>query len=319
MPLPQRPASGRTIELAGATAAELTAVPFEIEPEEPGMPPPCPLRYQLAFATPQPLLFLQFRNFYVATVTLEAQPYDASAPKGTAPEGPSGEPVRRPEPPWQQLVSSVSLMNSPHFEKDAQAWHRLFVSPAAAAYVAELEQHDDLGSAARAPVHWPAIPLVMKLRLTLAQPSPSWTSCRLEQLSCFKASSVTKPAARAAPYVTGAMPRGAAVSANSDTPRTFEQSMQDLMLTAAHLRHQLAPAGGDAESRPLGGGGVEATGGGREAVLPAGMLGLGLDLHACLHVGFRSAGPPQTAAPQSSGEKRRPAGWPQKAATPSPR
>eukprot|EP01052_Picozoa_sp_SAG31_P037686 SAG31_NODE_4906_length_2875_cov_1.441282_1_plen_97_part_00 len=48
--------------------AALEAVPFEIEAEEPGLSPPCPLRYQLAFMQPEQILCLQFRNYYVATV-----------------------------------------------------------------------------------------------------------------------------------------------------------------------------------------------------------------------------------------------------------
>ena len=57
-------------------------------------------------------MFLEFRNFYSATITVEAAFAGEDSADATVPQ-------------WHTLVPAVTLMVDPHCETDAQAWHRL--------------------------------------------------------------------------------------------------------------------------------------------------------------------------------------------------
>eukprot|EP01052_Picozoa_sp_SAG31_P037687 SAG31_NODE_4906_length_2875_cov_1.441282_2_plen_219_part_00 len=218
-------------------------------------------------------------------------------------------------------------MHSPHFENDAQKWHRLFVSPAAAAYVENLESNtcSKIGGTGRLLPSLQAVPRIKKLRLTLAQPSPSWLSCRLEQLSCFIAISITKSAAglaadRAAAAAAAQLEtmsgRGLPTSTESATPLPFDQSMQELILSAATLRRHLAPptavAAGVGKANESDMQDAESA-----AQLPV-MLGLGSDVHVGFAADSRQPGlASMQESPSESADSRRPSDWPQKALLPS--
>eukprot|EP01043_Picozoa_sp_COSAG02_P053953 COSAG02_NODE_6035_length_3855_cov_112.760117_4_plen_259_part_00 len=116
--------------------------------------PPCPQQTRIDFPTPTSISHLEFRNFYAATVAVDAYFTDERVPDGV-------------EVPWHTLVPTVELMHDPHCEGDAQRWHRLLLS------------RDGLPTKE-----------LLALRVTLTQPSPCWRTIRLDELRCFKRGAV---------------------------------------------------------------------------------------------------------------------------------
>lgn len=57
------------------------------------------------------LVFLEFRNFYAAFMSVDCL---------YAPDSSNKSPAQ-----WHTLVPRARLMHNPHSEKDAQSWHRL--------------------------------------------------------------------------------------------------------------------------------------------------------------------------------------------------
>jgi hypothetical protein len=129
--------------------------------------PPCPQQTRVDFPVPTSISHLEFRNFYAATVAVDAYYTDEHVP--------GSDDSKLVKVPWHTLVPPVALMEDPHCEVDAQRWHRLLLN------------RDAL----------PTKELVA-LRITLTQPSPCWRTIRLDDLRCFKRGGLTARATAAA-------------------------------------------------------------------------------------------------------------------------
>jgi len=172
---------------------------------EPEFRAPCPHRTKLTFAAPAPLAHLEFRNYYAATVAVEAQLHGARSRDA---EG---------EPAWQPLVPPVALMADPHCEADAQRWRRLCLTPDGA----------------------PTEPCVA-LRITLTQPSPCWRTVRLDELKCYGPAAATTPRQPAAPPSPARALK--ADIARALHRHTDAQAVIGLLESAAQLRETLRSA-----------------------------------------------------------------------------
>eukprot|EP00002_Diphylleia_rotans_P023606 TRINITY_DN4646_c0_g1_i7.p1 TRINITY_DN4646_c0_g1~~TRINITY_DN4646_c0_g1_i7.p1 ORF type:complete len:193 (+),score=39.71 TRINITY_DN4646_c0_g1_i7:57-635(+) len=94
--------------------------------------------YELLLTIPARVECIMFRNYYCAFLKIEA--------------------IFSVDPEWKTIQQKYSLMTDPHFENDAQDWHRI-------------PMKDDR--------------LVTKLRLTAYQPSPCWKKFKIDQVRLF--------------------------------------------------------------------------------------------------------------------------------------
>jgi hypothetical protein len=159
---------GAILRLAGATRSMYPGTAFA-ECSMAAAPPtcgaPCPHTCEIYFPSAPRLLFLEFRNFYSASASVEvAYDPEATADVGNvAADGGTTSTGAQAEVAWCPLVPKVSLMKDPHCETDAQRWHRL-----------RLTRNGRPTQPVRA------------LRITLQQPSPLWEVCRLDELCCVR-------------------------------------------------------------------------------------------------------------------------------------
>ena len=116
---------------------------------------------------PVDLRWIAFENYYSATVSIHSAEVNASTKK-----------VR-----WVPVISRWQLMADCHAEDDAQAWHRLHASG--------FEPGFD-------PTR------VLRLRIHMQQPSPSWRSHTLNHLAFYTLEPIAAPVLAPEPELSGA-------------------------------------------------------------------------------------------------------------------
>lgn len=116
---------------------------------------------------PVDLHWIAFENYYTATVSVHS-----------AEVHPSTNKVR-----WMPVISRLQLMADCHTEDDAQEWHRLHVS----AFEPDFDPKR-----------------VLRLRIHMQQPSPSWRSHTLNHLAFYTLEPLVVPALAPEPELSRA-------------------------------------------------------------------------------------------------------------------
>ena len=105
--------------------------------------------------------FIRFQNFYAADICIKQRTM-SSHPRGMPIRGPKGEAALKHV--WKRVYSRT-LMESPHYEDDAQDWHTVSVA--------------DFAPGCYEPGQ------LSVLRIYLHQPSPNWATFELRHVQVF--------------------------------------------------------------------------------------------------------------------------------------
>mmetsp|Transcript_8835 Transcript_8835/g.16241 ORF Transcript_8835/g.16241 Transcript_8835/m.16241 type:complete len:184 (+) Transcript_8835:149-700(+) len=135
---------------------ELVEAVFKVQPQVvKDEKRPSVIYQQITFKDPIQLAFICFRNYYCGYITIKRQTSSSDGKKV-----------------WQTILHRHQLMKDPHFEDDAQARHTICMKQMNSKYVSGERIKD--------------------LRFYLYQPSPSWRSFGLRQLTCYTKISTKK-------------------------------------------------------------------------------------------------------------------------------
>eukprot|EP00736_Rhodelphis_marinus_P008330 Rmarinus@m.13295 len=133
------------------TQGKCVSIPFRIsDPVTTLKKRPCRIYQDLQFSPPAKLRYLVFRNYYCAWITV----------KGKA-VGTDGNEF------WKTLLHEHLLMKDPHYEDDAQDWHRI-----------PLYQNMER-------IFESEVLNIKTLRVYLFQPSPCWRNFGLRHIICY--------------------------------------------------------------------------------------------------------------------------------------
>eukprot|EP00164_Ancoracysta_twista_P006491 GFYU01009044.1.p1 GENE.GFYU01009044.1~~GFYU01009044.1.p1 ORF type:complete len:229 (+),score=35.09 GFYU01009044.1:105-791(+) len=113
---------------------------------------PCPIYFDVSLPQPGPIDYLVFKNYFVGFITISVANDELKSLKSVA----ASDGAK-----WTTVLKDYRLMKYPHYENDAEDWHRVCLS-------------EQLGKAR-----------ARFLRIHLIQPSHNWRSFELRNMTVY--------------------------------------------------------------------------------------------------------------------------------------